>query len=107
MRTRFLVLAFALASLVLPSATLATERPATAVEIRQVAVGKTVNRSMKYGTDGRYSFRGGSPGKYSISNGRICVVFDSGKSRCDSILRDGSHYFLIDAKGKRLPFIPD
>lgn len=85
----------------------AAERPATKAEISKIAVGRTVSNAMYYGADGRYSYRGGSPGKYTISNGKICVVFDSGQSRCDSIVRDGADYFLINAEGKRFPFVPN
>ncbi len=85
----------------------AAERPATAAEIKKIAVGRTVSNAMYYGANGSYTYQGGSPGRYTISNGRICIVFNNGNSRCDDIVVDGKNYFLINASGKRFPFIPN
>jgi hypothetical protein len=85
----------------------AAERPATKAEITKIAVGKTVSNAMYYGADGSYTYNGSSPGKYTISDGRICVVFNNNSSRCDNILKDGNNYFLINSQGKRFPFVPN
>lgn len=79
------------------------ERPATKAEIEAVAVGNTLG-PRRYNADGTYLFRGGSPGRYRISNGRICVQFASGGSRCDRIVTDGSEMTLITSRGERYPF---
>jgi hypothetical protein len=94
-------------ALVMPSLVQAAERPATKAEIQKIAVGHLVSNAMYYGADGKYTYKGGSPGRYQVSDGRICVVFDSGQNRCDQILKDGDAYFLITAQGRRSPFIPN
>ncbi|MBL0935068.1 MAG: hypothetical protein IBJ07_09975 [Rhizobiaceae bacterium] len=85
-------------------APVATERPATADEIRTVAVGRTMSGGMTYNADGTYLFQGANPGRYEISDGRICVKFTNGASRCDRIVVDGSSYTMINAGGRRFPF---
>jgi hypothetical protein len=94
-------------TLLMPGLVQAAERPATKAEILKIAVGHTVSNAMYYGADGRYTYKGGSPGRYQVSDGRICVVFDSGTTRCDQILKDGDAYFLITAQGRRSPFMPN
>ena len=82
------------------------ERPATQSEIETVAVGRTLNGVLTYNSDGTYLYDGGSPGRYTISEGRICVRFNSGDSRCDRIVTaDGGETFtMINASGRRFPF---
>ena len=82
----------------------AAERPATKAEIEKIAVGRTVGGAMKYFPNGRYTYNGGNPGRYKISNGKICVRFDSGHSRCDDIVVDGVKFTLINSRGERFPF---
>ncbi len=82
----------------------AAERPATADEIRAVAVGRPLSGGMRYNADGTYLFQGANPGRYEITDGRICVQFNSGDSRCDNIVVSGSRYTLINASGRRFPF---
>jgi hypothetical protein len=83
----------------------AAERPATKAEISNIAVGRTVNGTMKYMPDGRYTYGGRDPGKYTISAGKVCVNFDSGFKRCDRIVTaDGKSFALINAEGKRFPY---
>jgi hypothetical protein len=82
----------------------AAERPATADEIRAVAVGRPMSGGMRYNADGTYRFQGANPGRYEISDGRICVQFNSGDSRCDNIVVSGSRYTLITESGRRFPF---
>lgn len=79
-------------------------RPATRAEIERIAVGRTINGAMTYNADGTYLFRGGSPGRYTISDGRICVNFDSGGRRCDRIVTDGESFTMINRNGRRFPF---
>lgn len=81
----------------------AEERPATKVEIEKMAVGKTLGVK-RYYANGRYTFKGGSPGVYKISEGLICVSFDNGGLRCDKILTDGKIYTMVDKNGARYPF---
>jgi hypothetical protein len=94
----------AAACLSLSVAAMAAERPATKAEIQKVAVGHTVNGAMRYFPDGKYTFKGANPGHYRISNGKICVKFDSGRSRCDRIFTDGKKMTLVDSSGERFPF---
>ncbi|MBH0236592.1 hypothetical protein [Methylobrevis albus] len=104
LQTIVLVSTLALAGCNTSDASKQGERPATKAEIEKIAVGRTVSNAMFYGADGSYNYKGGSPGKYRISEGSICVNFDDGKSRCDKIVTDGSGYFLINSRGQRFPF---
>lgn len=99
-----LVSALVVIGLLAPSAAQSAERAATKAEIEKVAVGRTVSGAMKYSPNGRYTYNGGSPGRYKISKGKICVQFDDGGSRCDRIVTDGKKLTLINAEGKRFPF---
>ena len=102
MKTRAFVLG--LIGLTVATATSAAERPTSKAEITQAAVGRTVSGAMYYGKDGSYTYQGGSPGRYTISDGKICVDFNSGNRRCDTIMRDGANLFLVNASGQRFPF---
>jgi hypothetical protein len=80
----------------------AIERPATKAEIENLAVGHTMNRRMRYMTNGRYLHGGKFPGVYTISDGRICVHFDNRKNRCDRITTDnGTKFWIITSAGKK------
>lgn len=95
------------AMLLMPHVAFAADVSVPAAELKKLVVGKTINSSgakLRYGADGRYTYNGGSPGKYTISAGKICVNFDFGGSRCDNIVKSGKKYFLINSKGKRFPF---
>lgn len=92
------------AGAVLSTGAFAAERPATKAEIEKVAVGRTVSGAMKYFPNGRYTYKGHSPGRYKISDGKICVQFDNGNSRCDRIVVDGKKFTLINRNGERFPF---
>ncbi len=81
----------------------AEERAATKAEIEKMAVGKTLGVK-RYYANGRYTYQGGSPGVYKISEGLICVSFDNGGLRCDKILTDGKSYTLVNKNGERYPF---
>lgn len=81
-----------------------TERPATSAEIQSFAVGRTLASGQTFNTDGTYRFQGQNPGRYTITDGRVCVTFSSGR-RCDRIVtNDGTTYTLIDTGGRRFPF---
>ncbi len=82
----------------------AEERPATKAEIEKIAVGKTVNGRLKYTKDGRYTFEGRNPGRYTISAGKICIKFDDGRNRCDRIVTDGKKYTMVTSQGERYPY---
>ncbi|MCU4182392.1 hypothetical protein [Bosea sp. BH3] len=105
---RPLLLAAAAAALVSFSAH-AAEKPVPKAELQKLIVGKTVtsgNAYLSYGADGRYTYNNGNFGNYRIENGRICINFDAGGSRCDSIVSDGSQYFLVNRQGQRYSFKP-
>ena len=80
----------------------------SAAEIRSYVEGKIVESegdALAYGSNGRYTHNGGSPGRYTISDGKICVTFDSGRSRCDRIVRrNGGGYAFVNANGERFSF---
>lgn len=87
----------------------AEDKPVPKAELQKLTVGKTVgigSSSASYGKDGRYAFNGGSPGKYRIDNGRICVDFDNGQARCDKVVKDAGNYYLINGQGSRFQFKP-
>lgn len=88
------------------TAAFAAERPAKKAEISKIAVGNTMSGGMYYGKDGSYLFNRGSPGRYTISDGQVCVKFRAGGSRCDRIVTDGKNFTLINAGGQRYPFRP-
>lgn len=86
---------------------LAKDERVSATELRKLIVGKTIisgGAKLRYGKDGSYSYNGMYPGRYEIMDGRICVDFDSGQSRCDTIVKNGGKYFLINGQGKRFSF---
>jgi hypothetical protein len=88
-----------------------TARGASQEEIAAAFIGKTVDFSdggvSKYGTDGRYTFtftnfwdNDRSAGTYSIRPSTICVKFDDGFSRCDTIYVDNGKFTLVNKDGK-------
>jgi hypothetical protein len=84
----------------------AVERPATKAEIERIAVGHTINGRMRYMENGRYVHAGKYPGIYKISNGRVCIHFDSRRNRCDRIVTedDGKTFWMIASDGKRTTY---
>jgi hypothetical protein len=88
-----------------------TARGATQEEIAAAFIGKTVNFSDggvgKYGADGSYTFtfsdfwsNDKSTGRYSIRPSTICVKFDDGGSRCDTIYIDNGKFTLVTKDDK-------
>jgi hypothetical protein len=88
-----------------------TARGATQEEIAAAFIGKTVYFSDggvgKYGTDGSYTFtfsdfwnNDKSTGRYSIRPSTLCVKFDDGGSRCDTIYVDNGKYTLVTRDDK-------
>ena len=84
-----------------------TARGATQEEIAAAFVGSTVDFSDggvgNYGTDGRYTFiysdfwdNRRSTGRYSIRPSTLCVKFDDGSSRCDTIYIDNGKFTLVN-----------
>lgn len=64
-----------------------------------------------YSVDGRYTYKGGNPGSYTVTNGTICVNFDTaggvpGRRRCDQVLRSGKGFVFVTETGDRVPFRP-
>ncbi len=93
--------------LMLSSHSYAADVAVPAAELKALVVGKTINSGggrLYYGRDGTYTYNGQHPGKYAISNGKICVKFNAGQSRCDRIVKNGKRYFLINSGGQRFPF---
>jgi hypothetical protein len=57
--------------------------------------------SSSYGADGKYTYNdqfGSFQAIYKISDGEICLYFTNGKTHCDTILREGSTFILIDGE---------
>jgi hypothetical protein len=92
-----------------------TARAATQEEIAAAFVGKTVNFSDggvgHYGPDGRYTFtfsdfwnNDKSTGRYSIRPSTLCIKFDDGGSRCDTIYVDNGEYTLVNKDDKSFAF---
>ena len=76
-------------------------------ELLQLIQGRTVvsgRAQLTYGADGSYTFNGRNPGHYRVANGQICVDFDSGGSRCDTIVREGNQLFMVNRAGQRFDF---
>jgi len=63
----------------------------------------------KFGSDGRYAYTytdDGPPwtGDHSFQdNGQVCVAFDNGSERCDTIVLKGERLVLIIEDGTRFP----
>lgn len=93
-----------LAALALTSSTaLAAEKPATAAQIKKFIVGHDIHSAgavLHYASDGSYTYNGGNPGKYTVTNGKVCVAFDSGAQRCDNIVIEDGAFSLVNAKGQ-------
>jgi hypothetical protein len=78
-------------------------------ELLQLIQGRTVTSGraqLAYGTDGSYTFNGRNPGHYRVANGQICVDFNRGGSRCDTIVREGDQLFMVNGAGQRFDFQP-
>lgn len=105
MKMRMLAVAIAAPLTLFAGHTFAAERPATKGEIEKIAVGKTVNGRLKYTKEGRYTFAGGNPGRYTISAGKVCIKFDDGRNRCDRIVTsDGKTFNMVTSDGSRYPY---
>jgi len=88
-----------------------SESKATKDEIKAAFVGKTVaygnEGEATYDPDGKYSYRAASgritPGTYDIIDGQICVTFRGGNFRCDTIVKEGNSFALINRSGTKYP----
>jgi hypothetical protein len=81
---------------------------ATKEEIVAAFVGKTATFSdggvVTYGTDGSYKYVASSRtwvGNYDILAGKICVTFRGGNFRCDTIMKNGDEFVLINRSGSK------
>jgi hypothetical protein len=85
----------------------AAQTLATEAEIKGAFTGKQI----AWGTDGiadyksngnyeYYSTSSGqtSRGKYTITDGQICVDFSTRK-RCDKIMKDGNGFYMVNSQG--------
>ena len=77
---------------------------------KSVDVGKSGQRlagTAWLGQDGAYTYSRPDGhfgrGRYVLSNGRICVTFESGRLGCYRITKHGASYVLLDARGERYP----
>ena len=88
-----------------------TATGATVQEIADAFIGKTADFAgggvATYGIDGSYTYRLVTPydnekstGKYSIRPSTICIYFDDGFSRCDTIYVDNGRYTLVNKENK-------
>ena len=90
--TRRLLLVMAL--IALSSAARADDAPVQRDLLQKLVVGHTVlmgSDQTLYESDGRYTYNGGSPGTYRIQDRRICVDFDNGRARYESIVFDSGN----------------
>ena len=105
-------LTIATALLLAPALASAQTAAQTAVpdgELLQLIQGRTVTSGraqLAYGADGSYTYNGRNPGHYRVANGQICVDFNSGGSRCDTIVREGAQLFMVNRAGQRFDFQP-
>ena len=83
-------------------------RPASRDEIASLLVGKSASIGLHgiatYNRDGFYTYEMSatgavSHGTYQIGDGNICIKLTNGRSRCDSILKDGASYVFVNEKG--------
>lgn len=97
-------------SIKLSSGAIAPPEPSkvSASEITAAFVGKTAifsdGTELKYSDNGDYRWsKSGqsSSGKYTISDGQICVDFSDGRKRCDMIVKDGSGYAMVTRQGQQ------
>ncbi|MCP4409386.1 MAG: hypothetical protein GY807_16875 [Gammaproteobacteria bacterium] len=85
----------------------ATENLTTS-QIRSLLTGKTVRYDSggvaTYNTNGSYQYRGQgrtSLGQYSFRNNQVCVDFIGGNQRCDSFIKQGGSYYLVNGRGQQ------
>jgi len=61
-----------------------------------------------YNVDGSYSYVAASnryyTGRYTISDGNVCLVLDGGDRRCDTVSADAYGVFFVNAAGQVLRF---
>jgi hypothetical protein len=91
------------------AATPASSTPIPDGELLQIIQGRTVTSGraqLAYGADGSYTYNGRNPGHYRVANGQICVDFNNGGSRCDTIVREGNQLFMVNRAGQRFDFQP-
>ncbi|MCP4289276.1 MAG: hypothetical protein GY792_33455 [Gammaproteobacteria bacterium] len=77
-------------------------------QIRTLLTGKTVRYDgggvATYSANGSYQHRGQgqtSLGQYSFRNNRVCVYFIGGNQRCDSFIKQGGSYYLVNSQGQQ------
>ncbi|MCP4284491.1 MAG: hypothetical protein GY792_08575 [Gammaproteobacteria bacterium] len=80
----------------------------TTSQIRTLLTGKTVRYDSgavaTYSANGDYQYRGRgrtSLGQYSFRNNRVCVDFIGGNQRCDSFIKKGGSYYLVNGQGQQ------
>lgn len=68
------------------------------------------NSIAKYGEDGTYTYVAANNllfrGKYSLSDGRLCLQLDTGTNRCDMLERDRFGPYFLTGEGILLRFTP-
>lgn len=87
------------------SVTASAQQALTDTEIRELLVGKTLavesGATIEYAANGRYTFRkaGATVGNYTIAGGQVCVDFDTGRKRCDRVMRSPRGPYLLTSSG--------
>ena len=102
---RFMAMAALCLSLV--GAPVLAQQAISGDEIKALIAGKTIDFSegmATYKADGKYEYYvkangATSRGKWSVQGDRVCVEFDTGRSRCDQYLKDGAKTFLKNSNG--------
>lgn len=80
---------------------------AAEAEIGAALIGKTVKVATGeaiYSVDGTYKIsdrNGIALGRYTISDGAVCVRFTSGVDRCDAIFKEGASLVFVSIEGNR------
>ena len=80
------------------------QQPLSDTEIRELLVGKTLSlksgATIEHAANGRYTYNKSvttSVGKYTIAGGSVCVDFDSGRKRCDRIMKDAQGPYVLSS----------
>lgn len=82
---------------------------ATKDEISAAFVGKTARfpdgSTATYYANGAFSYvsRSVAHGTYKIDDGKICVTYPGNVRRCDTIMKNGDSYILVNERGRSFP----
>lgn len=116
--TRFLAILLMLCPAISADADTSSLRPddvvLSATDLHRLTDGNTLTfydlGQSRFSVGGAYSYTypndGGTAfGVFDIrDDGRVCIDFRNGRSRCDLYVRSGALYYLITQSGDRFPF---